>query len=141
MEYKNEPNPFPEGYKNRLITIEQKKDKNKLQILFYVPSDYSFRKKYGLGYLSSLLGHEGQNTLTDYLIQKNYITSLSTGSVGCQDYYSALSLKMKLTDLGLKNLENIIEAVGQTIQNLKTQGVQQWYYEEIKKMLELNYRI
>lgn len=92
-------------------------------------------------YLSHLLGHEGAGSLLSLLKSKQYATELCAddSSKSCIPW-SVFTIRMELTDAGLENIDEIISIVFAYIDLLKRKGPQEWIFQEVKTVGDLQFR-
>lgn len=63
-----------------------------------------------MGYVSHVVGHEGQNSLLSTLIKEGLATSLSAGEMQrLNKQQSGLQISVSLTDKGVKNWEEVLK--------------------------------
>ncbi|XP_078741485.1 nardilysin-like [Lampetra fluviatilis] len=107
------------------------------------PQAHHYRVK-PLTYLSWLLGHEGEGSITATLRQRLWATSLSCGNSACgfeqNATHSALGVRVALTDSGLDNFYQVVHLVFQFLKMLQQQGPQERIYREIQQIEENDFR-
>jgi insulysin len=111
-------------------------------IYLYWFFDYNFNivyKKKPLDYISSVLGHEGPNSLTSCLVKDDLISDLSAGGYTQANTMTTFYFKIYLTKKGLKSIEEIIKRVYEAIRNLKNKPVDRRYFDEIKNISEIKF--
>ncbi|XP_052752043.1 nardilysin-like [Galleria mellonella] len=95
-------------------------------------------------YISYLLGHEGKGSLLSYLRKKVWALDIYTGtSENGYDYttmHSLFPIQIVLTQDGLDNIEEVLEAIFSYISMLKQLGPSERIYEEIKTIEETSFR-
>lgn len=103
---------YDESNMGNIYRIESVKDVQRLQ-LYWVINDngYKYYKSQPFEYVTSLIGHEGKNSLTSYLKEKQYITSLTSSYNNQGEAYIEFELELELTDKGFENFENVIEII------------------------------
>lgn len=139
ISYKGEIFPFGDHYNGRFVKITPVKDKDEITIKFYLPPLDHLLKKKVLGYYSHLIGHESKGSLLDFLIKEKLALSLTAGSYLQDDYFSTLKISITLTEKGFKEYPKVIEALGAYINVLRENEIQEWVYEEKKKVAELKF--
>ena len=143
IEYKGfseHEHPYPPENLKKLIKVVPVKDKDTLYLTFKLPSFFKTRKNKSLKYLSHVLGHEAEGTILNFLIEEGLATDLSAGASHTEDLMSEVELNITLTKEGLKNWENVVSVVGEYISILKKEGAQEWVYQEIKEIGEMQFR-
>ena len=139
MSYKNEIYPFQNNSISRFIKLVPKKDFDILKVKFYLPGLDHLKRYKILGYYSHLLGHESEGSLLNLLIKEGLAFSLSSGTYMQEDYFSSLTVTVKLTEKGFEEYVRVIEALAAYLQVIKTQPVQEWVYDENKRVSEMNF--
>ncbi len=129
-------NPVPAYDKNNcgnLYHINPVKDSDELLIYWYIEENYNlYLKEKPLEYISSILGHEGPNSLTSSLIKDGLITDLSSGSDTVANTYTTFCFRINLTKKGLSDTESVISRVFDAVNNLKNLPASKRYYDEIR---------
>lgn len=91
-------------------------------------------------YLSHLIGHEGPGSVLAYLKEKGWANGLSSGGYDLCPGSGLFHVSIKLTPEGLKHYKEVTTTVFQYISILQETGPQQWIFEEMKGMSEVNFR-
>ncbi|HHR6129598.1 TPA: pitrilysin [Providencia alcalifaciens] len=137
------------------VTIPAVTDKEKGIVIHYVPSqpqkalqiEFSiknnmadFRSKSD-EYIGYLIGNRSPGTLSDWLISQGLAEGISaSASPNADRNYGSFSIYVTLTDKGLAERDQVIAAIFAYIDLIKTQGVNQDYFDEIAKVLNLSFR-
>ncbi|WP_261857903.1 insulinase family protein [Photobacterium sanguinicancri] len=124
----------------RFIQIEPIKEVRKLTLSFTMPSVDAFYHKKPLSYIAHLLGNEGQGSLMSYLKKRGLINTLAAGGGVSGDNFREFTVGLNLTPKGLENIDEIVESVFQYIELIKTQGLNEWRYNEKRSVLEFAFR-
>lgn len=90
-------------------------------------------------YHSNLFGHEGENSLLSYLISEGLALELSSSYDHELYHFSTFSVDITLTKKGIENVEKVIEAVFQYAHIVRDRGVQEYVFDEIKRIGEINF--
>ncbi|MTB66726.1 pitrilysin [Providencia sp. wls1943] len=137
------------------VTIPAVTDKEKGIVIHYVPSqpqkalqiEFSiknnmadFRSKSD-EYIGYLIGNRSPGTLSDWLISQGLAEGISaSASPNADRNYGSFSIYVTLTDKGLAERDQVIAAIFAYIDLIKKQGVNQDYFDEIAKVLNLSFR-
>jgi len=125
------------GYYYKIIPI---KDASYLEFFWIINKSYnSYIKSEPYTYVISLLGHEGKHSLTSYLKKKVYIYDLEASYNTIYDFYTFITIKIRLTDEGYNNINHIIEIVLSYINYLQKEEIHKDFFEEIKKTSEIDF--
>jgi insulysin len=131
----DETNPLDATVMGTLTKVVPVMDKKEIKFLWSCPP---FREHYKVkpqSYLSHLLGHEGKNSILSMLKAENLAQELSAGTLGYNlKNFSVMFVGITLTDLGLEKYTRVIEIVQAYVNMLKERDVQEWVFDEIKKL-------
>jgi len=108
-----DPAPFPKERCGNMVKFVPVQDKDILTLYWVLPYCQKEYKSKPLDYLSHLFGHEGENSLLSYLISEGLALELSAGGDHELWSFSAFEVTITLTQKGLENYEQVIEAVFQ----------------------------
>lgn len=127
--------------KEHMIYIEPLKNIRRLILAWELPFKFaSMRDTKPELVLCHILGHEGKNTLLAELKKEKMVEGIQcdTGKIGGNSFI--LSLQLDLTDLGVKNVNQVILRCFEAIANIRKKGIPAYHVEEIKTMTKLNYQ-
>lgn len=137
------------------ISVPVVTDKQKGIIIHYVPAQPrkhlkiefridnnsdKFRSKTDtlIGYL---IGNRSKNTLSDWLQNQGLADSISAGADPVIDRNGGVfSIAISLTDKGQANRDEVIAAVFSYLNQLRTEGIDQRYFDEVAHVLDLDFR-
>ncbi|MEE4299687.1 MAG: insulinase family protein [Pseudomonadales bacterium] len=123
-----------------LMRMQPVKERRVLELSFALPAtDPVYRVNPG-GYLSNLIGHEGEGSLHARLTELGWIESLAASSSRFGKDAGMLGITIELTESGLENWERIGEFVFAYLEQLRDGGVAQSRYEEQSRLAELAFR-
>lgn len=123
-----------------MIEVEPLKDLRKLILSFPLPNTDQYYQNKPLSYFAHLLGYEGENSLMLALKELGWITSLSAGGGASGSNYREFTVNCNLTPEGLGKVEEIIEALFCYIDLLRSEGLNEWRYQEKQAVLESVFR-
>jgi protease-3 len=137
------------------IKVAAATEKEKGIIIHYVPAQPSkqlridfriennidqFRSKTDT-YVGYLIGNRGENTLADWLQKQGLAESIGAGADPMSDRNGGIFvISATLTDKGLANRDLVIAAIFNYIELIKSQGVNRDYFDEISRVLALDFR-
>ena len=136
----NEVECYPKSRLGQLVKYVPVKDVNELKMSWILPSFEKDIDSKPLDYFSHLFGHEGENSLLSYLKEKGLALELSAGGdheLGGS--FSTFEIGITLSDKGLENYYDVVEAVFHYAHVLKSKGPQEWVYEEIRDLGNMNF--
>ena len=122
----------------RLIQIDPVKDVRNLNLLFSLPSTRNLYKSKPGRQFGFILGYEGRGSLLSFLKQKGWALSLSAGAGSETGDYGNASVRIGLTEEGLKNYKDVIKTTMNYIALMKEEGHQKHVFDELKSMASLN---
>ena len=114
------------------------KDKDKLIFRWYFPfcSNYKVNP---FSFFTSLLGHEGPNTLTACLKRDNLITDLVSSSENNANIFTVVELNINLTKKGFDNYKEVIKIVLKYLNIIKEKKICKRYFDELKKINQIQF--
>lgn len=115
--------------------------RKQLRIEFRVDNNsQAFRSKTDT-YISYLLGNRSQNTLSDWLQKEGLVESIGAGADPVIDRNGGIfAISASLTDKGLAQRDDVIAAIFSYLQQIRREGIQQRYFDEIAHVLDLDFR-
>ena len=133
--------PFgPEQLSKRLSIVPVKDGVRCLDIHFPTREIDSLYMCKPTRYISHLIGHEGTGSLLQLLREKGWANELSAGeSRSCTDW-SCFTISIDLTDIGVDNIDGIVDVVFGYIALLRTEGVKKWIHDETATVADCSFR-
>ncbi len=135
---KYDPNFLEKKETFRLIQIDPVKDVRNLNLLFSLPSTRKLYKSKPGRQFGFILGYEGRGSLLSFLKQKGWALSLSAGAGSETSDYGNASVRIGLTEEGLKKYKDVIKTTMDYIALMKEEGHQKHVFGELKSMASLN---
>jgi len=94
-------NPWPKECLGKLFQVMPVEKRNWIEFTWIIENLYPFYKKNPGGYLSSLLGHEGENSLLSLLRDEGLASALfSWKEAGDNSHFFEFGVKIDLTKAG-----------------------------------------
>ena len=125
------------GYYYKMIPT---KDISYVYFFWVINKSYnSYYKSQPYKYVESVLNHEGNHSLTSYLKKKSYIFSLFVWYSEVYEFYSQIKIRIKLTDEGYSNINEVIKIVLSYIRYLQEEELHKDFFEEMKRRSEINF--
>ncbi|XP_074502935.1 insulin-degrading enzyme isoform X2 [Sebastes fasciatus] len=146
VENKNVPipefpeHPFQEEHLKQFYSIVPIKDIRNLYVTFPIPDLQKYYKSNPGHYLGHLIGHEGPGSLLSELKSKGWVNTLVGGQKEGARGFMFFIINVDLTEEGLLHVEDIIFHMFQYIQKLRTEGPQEWVFEECKDLNKVAFR-
>lgn len=131
---------FQEGALPALLEVEPEMNSRVLEFSFPVPSSEKYHQEKPTYYLSNLIGHEGEGSLLSALKSAGLAEGLSAGASMDTGHEAIFSVRLSLTQKGVKNWQSIASLLFNYIDLIKKEGLQPFYYEEQSKMLDLAFQ-
>lgn len=110
-----------------------------LNIIWQLPN---LQKKYHskpLEYISHLLGHESEGSIYYNLDKLGWCTDIFGGSFMHDETTTLFLLNIVLTETGLNCIPTIIDIIYKYIENVLTNGIHKWLYDEQKRIAQINF--
>ncbi|XP_018057367.1 PREDICTED: nardilysin-like [Atta colombica] len=126
--------------------IKPMKDIIQLHITWTLPSLLNLYRSKPNKYISWIIEHKGNNSLTSYLRKKMRGLDVFCGNCdndndfGYNSMYVLFEIIIELTDEGLKHLRDVLEAIFSFINLIKKTGPQESIYNELYKIGNNNFR-
>ena len=92
-----------------------------------------------LHYFSHLLGHEGENSILSYLKKEDLAVDITTSADAELGLFSDLSVKVQLTEKGVKNTDLVLQAIFKYAQRIAEVGPNKAVFEECKIVGDLKF--
>ena len=89
--------------------------------------------------MSSVLGHQGPNTIYSSLSKDNLIYGISARSEEMSKSYTNFSINVVLSKKGIDNYKEVILRILKYIKIIQNRGVNKRYYEEVKRICQINF--
>ncbi|KAK7901181.1 hypothetical protein WMY93_017950 [Mugilogobius chulae] len=146
VENKNVPipefpeHPFQEEHLRQFYKVVPIKDIRNLYVTFPIPDLQKYYKSNPGHYLGHLIGHEGPGSLLSELKSKGWVNTLVGGQKEGARGFMFFIINVDLTEEGLLHVEDIIFHMFQYIQKLRTEGPQEWVFEECKDLNKVAFR-
>ncbi|XP_034040067.1 insulin-degrading enzyme isoform X1 [Thalassophryne amazonica] len=146
VENKNVPvpefpeHPFQEEYLKQFYKVVPIKDIRNLYVTFPILDLQKYYKSNPGHYLGHLIGHEGPGSLLSELKAKGWVNTLVGGQKEGAKGFMFFIINVDLTEEGLLHIEDIIFHMFQYIQKLRTEGPQEWVFEECKDLNKVAFR-
>ncbi|KAH0623624.1 hypothetical protein JD844_006573 [Phrynosoma platyrhinos] len=146
VENKNVPlpefpeHPFQKEHLQQLYKVVPIKDIRNLYVTFPIPDLQKYYKSNPGHYLGHLIGHEGPGSLLSELKAKGWVNTLVGGQKEGARGFMFFIINVDLTEEGLLHVEDIILHMFQYIQKLRTEGPQEWVFQECKDLNAVAFR-
>ncbi|XP_023863299.1 insulin-degrading enzyme isoform X1 [Salvelinus sp. IW2-2015] len=146
VENKNVPipefpeHPFQEEHLRQFYKVVPIKDIRNLYVTFPIPDLQKHYKSNPGHYLGHLIGHEGPGSLLSELKSKGWVNTLVGGQKEGGKGFMFFIINVDLTEEGLLHVDDIIFHMFQYIQKLRTEGPQEWVFQECKDLNTVAFR-
>ncbi len=122
------------------INIEPLQSARRMIVTFPMPALHNNIEVKPLNYISHLLGDEGEGSLLAYLKSKNWVTNLIAGSGIEGDDYKDFNVNLQLTDSGLTQHHDVLEALFAYIEIIRNSLNEPWRFQEKARLHSLAYQ-
>ncbi|MCH2158728.1 MAG: insulinase family protein [Oleiphilaceae bacterium] len=131
---------FSGGFLPAKIQVKSIKDTRSISLSFPIPTSRPYINTQPLGYIANLIGHEGKGSLLSSLKKKQLVDTLSAGPQFDTDNQGMFIISMSLTEKGLKQQDEVINAVFAYINLLKQNDLNEMYFTEQKQLSEIAFK-
>jgi secreted Zn-dependent insulinase-like peptidase len=111
-----------------------------LDVSFPVPDYRAEYRTKPVSYLGNLVGHEGEGSLLSRLKKEGLAESLFAGSGLSWRGGALFSVGISLTARGAEQPDRVLQLFFAHVEMLRSQGPQEWLYEEQSRVAELGFR-
>ncbi|XP_076831395.1 insulin-degrading enzyme isoform X2 [Brachyhypopomus gauderio] len=132
--------PFQEEHLRQFYKVVPIKDIRNLYVSFPIPDLQKYYKSNPGHYLGHLIGHEGPGSLLSELKAKGWVNTLVGGQKEGARGFMFFIINVDLTEEGLLHVEDIVFHMFQYIQKLRTEGPQEWVFQECKDLNTVAFR-
>ena len=130
---------FSESFLPAKISVQSIMDTRTMTLAFPLPSANAHRSSQPISYIANLIGHEGSGSLLSALKDEQLVDSLGAGAQFDTKKEAVFTITMSLTPKGFDQQKQIIDYVFAYIDLIRKEGVQERYFDEQKRMLELEF--
>lgn len=134
------PHFLPEAY-GKIVYIEPVKNSRTLLMTWELPKWVNESKdSQPANMICYVLGHEGKESLLAQLKREKLAEGLKCGEedAGASEHWFVLEID--LTEDGIKQLDDVIERVFQTLAAVKQKGIPSYLFDEMQRMGIINYQ-
>ena len=131
--------PYDKNNLQFLYKIVPVKDKDQINIIWYLPNCKNEYKKKPLDFISSVLGHEGPFSLTSSLKKDSLIDNLISSFEHVANTFSKFRLNLDLTKKGLKCINEILLRIFHFIYVLQNKEINKDYFNDYKKIYQIKF--
>ncbi len=122
------------------LYIKPVKDLKTLSLIWQLPREIALdQETHAASLVAYVLANETQNGLSEELKREKLIEGLSVSVNPFSRECHLMDIDFSLTELGVKQLETIVERTFQAIARLKETGIPRYIYDEHQKLATMNY--
>ena len=134
------PPLFEAGELPKIVEVKPVTEQRSLTLMFPIGRFDEYFRENPLGFVTSLLASDADNSLQERLKDRGWILGVSA-TIG-QHYggNGTLMIGVGLTETGMQHQDEIIAALFDQIALVREQGVVEWRYDEIRRMAEMGFR-
>ncbi|CAO1403706.1 unnamed protein product [Diamesa serratosioi] len=138
-------NVFKPEFHQKMFIMKPKQEGNDLELKWITPSLYKYYKCDPGSYLSTIFGYEGPGSLASYLKKKSLAIQTVAGpssGLGDNEMFSLFEIIVTLTDHGLQNIDEVIEAIFSFILLCQNTSMSEHkrIYTGIQQIKNINYK-
>jgi secreted Zn-dependent insulinase-like peptidase len=131
---------FSAGSLPLMLQVKPEKQQRTLSIVFPTEEEMPFYRQKPLNYLGNIIGHEGKGSLLSYLKQQGWAEGLSAGAGISYAGGATFNISIKLTRAGVEKVDEIVDAVFQTVNRVTEAVDQRWLFDEQQALAEQQFR-
>ncbi|PWY88039.1 LuxS/MPP-like metallohydrolase [Aspergillus sclerotioniger CBS 115572] len=132
--------PWTPEHLGKQIFAKPVMDMRSLDIYFPFMDEEGMYESQPSRYLSHLIGHEGPGSILSYIKAKGWANGLSAGVMPVCPGSAFFTISIRLTPEGLKQYREVTKAVFEYIAMIKEGEPQQWIFDEMKNLAEVEFR-
>lgn len=134
------PALFNEDFLPASVEIKPEKELRQLAFNFPIPNPDALYSYKPYDYIGHLLGYEGKGSLLALLKRLGWAESLYAGVTVKNRQQAIFQISLNLTPEGVLAKEQIVSLLFNVIDQLRSRGLNQWRYEELKQLADMNFR-
>lgn len=134
------PPLFNEGFLPANVEIKPEKELRQLAFNFPIPNPDPFYSYKPYDYIGHVLGYEGKGSLLALLKRLGWAESLYAGVTVKNRQQAIFQISLNLTPEGIFAKDQIVSLLFNMIDQLRSRGLNQWRYEELKQLADMNFR-
>ena len=123
-----------------VLKLKPLKETHQLTFSFPIDSVEAYTASKPAGYLSNILGHEGEGSLLAALKARTWANSLSAGLGYSDEIQATFDIKISLSEEGFKHIDEIGDLLFSSIRLIGESGIKQAYFDELKQLADLEFR-
>ncbi|RAL11158.1 a-pheromone processing metallopeptidase Ste23 [Aspergillus homomorphus CBS 101889] len=132
--------PWTAEHLGKQIFAKPVMDMRSLDIYFPFMDEEHYFESQPNRYISHLIGHEGPGSILAYIKAKGWANGLSAGPLPICPGAAFFTINVRLTPEGLKNYREVARVIFEYIAMIKEGEPQQWIYDEMKNLAEVEFR-
>ncbi|KRW98246.1 Metalloenzyme, LuxS/M16 peptidase-like protein [Pseudocohnilembus persalinus] len=132
--------PFDSKNLQKIVKLVPIRDEDTLELIWILPTLRDQYKEKTNHLLSYILGHEGKNSLTTFLIDEGLITELESYYEDILDFFTIIGVRLTLTQEGFEKYEQVCAFIFKYLNTIKKEQIDEWIYQERKKIEEIAFK-
>lgn len=121
----------------KLIKTVPITDTHDLTLIWQLPNYDKYYNNKPYNYILHLIGHEAEGSIFNFLKEIGMCQSLHASVLHEDNSVYLLTIDLELTEKGIVNLPNVIECIQSYINIIKKNNIDQWRYDENKKISDI----
>ena len=136
--FNHRPRPFPESDLPRAYLVKPVMHAEELSVSFELPGLEEERAGLPINFLSNLLGHEANGSLTAVLAERGLAESVWSGADESEADLTMFSIEVALTAKGVKEWDSVLELVFEAV-GVAREGVTRGVYDVLVQQSNLTF--
>jgi secreted Zn-dependent insulinase-like peptidase len=131
---------FRPGQLPMRLDVEPLREERQLQLYFPIPAVAAHYRQKPIDYIANLLGHEGEGSLLSSLKARGWADQLGAGLGRDDSDGAAVSVSIRLSEDGLRHMDDIVDLVFQTLRLIERDGISPWRYAEQARLAQIAFQ-
>lgn len=132
---------YSDENRGKMIYVEPLKKLRTLDLIWEMPSKFAeFLDAQPSDLVCFIMGHEGKESLLAQLKREKLAEELRCGGSKTGEKLFEFYIEIDLTQKGLNDVNKVILRCFQAIANLKSKGIPEYLYEDLKKIETIDYK-
>lgn len=139
FKYNERPKAYTDHNTNKLIKVKTIKHEKKLKMIWTFDTMIPHFKANPFDVITHLIGHESTGSLLSFLRDHHLGHELYASHSNYADHFTKFEITVSLTEKGLENYEEVIDAIGLYLAMLRKEKIPEWLFQECKLMKNIKF--
>eukprot|EP01038_Epipyxis_sp_PR26KG_P014143 gene14143-18981_t len=135
-----ESDPFRKDQLSKILNVVPIRDTKSLDLFFpFPPVEHHYLSK-PARYVAHLMGHESGGSILSALKEKRWANGLGSYLYSSLSDFACFAVNVDLTEEGMDHIAEIITCIFSYVGMLRSEGIQEWVWTEMKETEDYNFR-